>query len=329
MKKINEENLQDLNQLVHHSGLYPNKIVSREKLTTGNMNLTLRCIDTAGHTVIIKQGRDFVEKYPSIPAPLGRTSVEHEYYKKTESDSVLSAMSPDILNISHENQILILEDLGQGNDGISYYENPETLDSQVIEKTTTYLAHLHSIEFDKTGDILKNMEMKKLNALHMFDFPFTEEGRTSLIGQFPELDTLSASIITNKAVKDTAKKLKELYLQTNNTLVHGDFYPGCFFLVENKVYVIDPEFCFWGYPEFDLGVYIGHLHILGKGDSLCDNVINLYTKAKKHVDIDLVNQHAGIEILRRIYGVAQLPLSHVMATTENKKQLTEVALSLL
>ena len=327
MEKLNENSLDEINRLILKSELYSQEIVSVEKLTAGNMNLTLRAIDQEGRSLIIKQGREFVEKYPSVPAPIGRTSVEFEYYNTIKRNPFLVKMSPKIISMGHENQILLIEDLGNGIDGISYYNNPDSLQGADLKQMINYLSDLHEIK--KENVLIENTEMKKLNALHMFDFPFTNEGRSSLESNFPELSKLSVSLINNKKRLNACTKLKDLYLSSGEILAHGDFYPGSFFLIKDNIYVIDPEFCFWGYPEFDLGIFLGHLLIIGKEKALFDEALKSYLKNNSNIDLSLINQHAGIEILRRLYGVAQLPLQGQFASLEYKEQLTETALSLL
>ncbi len=329
MKKIDENNLELINELIQISNLLNNEIVSVSKLVSGNMNLTLRCVTNDGRSLIVKQGRDFVEKYPSIAAPLGRTSVEYYYYENISCNEYLNKMSPKVLSVCHKNQILILEDLGQGIDGIKYYEDPESLTEQNLLKVIQYLVHLHSLKKNHQSSILENKKMKELNSFHMFDLPFTSDGHDLLVENFPELRELGRSLMSNRIVKKVSTNLKERYLRSGECLIHGDFYLGSLFLADELVYVIDPEFCFWGYREFDIGILLAHLFMLKKTKSECALLIDYYLKYQDEVDINIVNQHAGIEILRRLYGVAQLPFSEKLSTLEHKKQLTDLAISLL
>ncbi|MEL7341715.1 MAG: aminoglycoside phosphotransferase, partial [Bacteroidota bacterium] len=56
------------------------KLLSARKPGEGNMNYTLR-IRSDFRTFILKQSRDYVEKYPSIPAPAHRAIVEGSFYE--------------------------------------------------------------------------------------------------------------------------------------------------------------------------------------------------------------------------------------------------------
>ena len=81
--------------------------------------------------------------------------------------------------------------------------------------------------------------------------------------------------------------------------------------------MIDPEFCFLGPPEFDLGVMVGHLHLAGQSGTLVDRVLARYDAERgtrpSDESRDLVARFAGAEIMRRLIGVAQLPLAADLA----------------
>ena len=81
-------------------------------------------------------------------------------------------------------------------------------------------------------------------------------------------------------------------------MVHGDFFPGSWIHTQNGVRVIDPEFCFFGPPEFDWGVMNAHMHLS-----------NLPPVPTADLDQKLVDGFCGVEIMRRLIGVAQVPLS--------------------
>ena len=56
------------------------KVQNVEKPGEGNMNFTLRVI-TNSRTFILKQSRDYVEKYPQVAAPGQRVLREAEFYQ--------------------------------------------------------------------------------------------------------------------------------------------------------------------------------------------------------------------------------------------------------
>ena len=83
------------------------------------------------------------------------------------------------------------------------------------------------------------------------------------------------------------------------------------------MWIIDPEFCFFGPAEFDVGVLVAHL--LLAGNSL-EYALGIFTRYDGPEDFSesLALGFAGVEIMRRLLGVAQLPLR---ADLRDKKML--------
>ena len=100
-------------------------------------------------------------------------------------------------------------------------------------------------------------------------------------------------------------------------------------MVADRVYVIDPEFCFWGYKEFDLGILIAHDIMLSRSENTYFSAFDDYLRFHEDVDIELVRKQAAMEILRRLFGVAQLPFQGELSTLDRKKKLVKTALSYL
>ncbi|MEM7375673.1 MAG: phosphotransferase, partial [Bacteroidota bacterium] len=101
--------------------------------------------------------------------------------------------------------------------------------------------------------------------------------------------------------------LGKLYLSEGPVLIHGDFYPGSWLRTENGLKVIDAEFSFRGYAEFDLGVFAAHMALASQGEEVTSELLERYA-AGANFDERLMRGFAGTEILRRLLGVAQLPL---------------------
>ncbi|MCE2776841.1 MAG: hypothetical protein LW824_04245 [Algoriphagus sp.] len=73
------------------------------------------------------------------------------------------------------------------------------------------------------------------------------------------------------------------------------------------------------HPEFDLGVFLAHLDLSAQAEDLSAQVQKDYNLP---VDWSLVQQYRGVEILRRLIGIAQLPVS---LSLDAKKTLLERA----
>jgi 5-methylthioribose kinase len=95
------------------------------------------------------------------------------------------------------------------------------------------------------------------------------------------------------------------YLADGSSLVHGDYFPGSWVRTGHGIAVIDPEFCFLGCAEIDRGMMLAHLMLSGAAPAGLDKVERATDGG---ADRQLTRQFAGVEIMRRLIGVAQLPL---------------------
>ena len=276
-------------------------VLAIDRAGEGNMNVVLRA-KTADRTFILKQSRPYVEKYQQIPAPLERVAVEHRFYQEIHG-SADQKNFPKVLAYDPQDYLLMMEDLGICEDMSYCYKGRVISESQVMELVQiAKLVHATPVK----GDFPKNLELRKLNHSHIFELPFMEDNGFSLDEVKQGLQALSEPYKKDKYLKGKMQELGERYLGAGKVLVHGDYYPGSWMSYDDQVYVIDPEFCFVGFAEFDLGVMAAHLIMATKELGHIDAVIENYGA---QLEYKLTKQIAGTEILRRLIGLAQLPLS--------------------
>ncbi|MFT4856361.1 MAG: 5-methylthioribose kinase [Algoriphagus sp.] len=297
---------------IWNSGEKPNK---SEIAGESNMNLVLR-IATNHRLVILKQSKPYVRKFPQIPAPIDRIMVEKKFYSLMESDPVLSSFSPKVYHYDPENYILLIEDLGKVVDFMEIYSKGFSLSESIIAQLAVYLNALHSL---KVSSFPENLEMKRLNHIHIFNFPFEEENGFDLDTIQPGLQALSLTYKRDNKLKKVTQNLGEKYLATGKTLIHGDFYPTSWLQVGKEIRIIDPEFGFMGDPEFDLGVLFAHFKLSRQADSLKSDFLKKYKNSYSEAKI---NKYEAIEIMRRLIGIAQLPLQ---LNLSEKEELLESA----
>ncbi len=317
MIQINEHiSLEAIQHYLDSIGLLRQKeqVTHNEKAGEGNMNVVLR-ITTNQRSIILKQSRPFVQKYQDIPAPVNRISVEHQFYFAIQNRNIDSSI-PSILFFDTQNHLLVLEDLGNCKDMSFLYSN-EKIENQVLEKLLTILSEIHKTPAPK--DFPDNMEMRKLNHQHIFALPFMADNGFSLDNIQPGLQELSIPYKQDEELKKQISIIGEKYLSQGTTLLHGDYYPGSWMTDEQQIYVIDPEFGFVGFAEFDLGVMAAHLIMATQTEDYLSRIISIYPE---EIDTHVTQQVAGIEIMRRLIGIAQLPLKNSL---EDKKRLLEMA----
>lgn len=285
----------------------------------GNMNLTLR-VTTPARSIIVKQGRPWVEKYPQIPAPAQRTVVEGRFYAAVQQTPALAQRMPRLLGRDARSSILILQDFPDARDHTDLYSGVP-LDASDAASLVSYLSCLHQLSVPPAErPLLHNPEMRALNHEHMFRFPLDPQNGLQLDTITDGLGAAAGELAADPRYVQRVRTLGAHYLEWDTgPLNHGDFFPGSWLRTADGIKVIDPEFCFFGPREFDLGVMVAHLYLAAQSRDLISDVLSRYERFK-YLDRSLVYTVAGVEIMRRLIGVAQLPLRADLAT--KRKLLT-------
>lgn len=292
---------------------------------SGNMNFTIRVI-TAKRSFIIKQSREFVEKYPQVRAPEERALREAEFYQLVSNEDALSRKMPKLIDVDKSNHVLNLEDLGNGVDYTFLYQKGNSIDEGELEQIMTFIVKLHNSVNTNTTDVkLPNREMRKLNHEHIFIYPYLEDNGLDLDDILPGLQAVAKPFKQDETLKRRVRILGERYLKDGNYLLHGDYFPGSWLKTEEGIKIIDPEFCFFGEVEFEIGVTLAHLKMADQPDVIIEKALKFY-KDQSALEDSLCMQFMAIEILRRILGLAQLPLS---LDLQKRKDLLEEAREIL
>ena len=301
--------------LQQHGLLAPEEaILSAEKAGEGNMNYTLR-IQSNLRSFILKQARPYVEKYPSIAAPVERAAMEAAFFKAAAQWKGVEELLPRLLFFAPDDHLQMIEDLGAGADFTTFYQRKEAIPQKDLIELLSFLKALHQQSRETPPkEKFQNRAMRELNHFHIFDFPFQAGNGLNLDGIQEGLQALAErTIFQQSALREKTMVLGLRYLADGDTLLHGDFFPGSWLRTERGVFVIDPEFCFQGDPEFDLGVCLAHLCFCGMEWAAATGILQ---EQYGEFDVDLCQDFAAVEILRRIYGVGQLPLSMSIAEKE-------------
>lgn len=277
------------------------RILSLKKPGEGNMNVVIR-LTTDRRSLILKQSRPYVQKYQQIPAPLDRIDVEYRFYDAIKND-VIAPHIPEILGYESQDYLLTMEDLGQVEDMTQLYSS-RIMDGKILDKLIELAAAIHNSK--PVIAYPPNSALRQLNHQHIFVLPFLQDNGFQLDDIQPGLQHLSQQYKTDESLKKVVETIGEKYLSAGDTLIHGDYYPGSWMTVNNSVFIIDPEFSFMGFAEFDLGVMIAHIVMATMDTGFLETIPNRYPL---QVSPNLVKQIVGIEIMRRLIGLAQLPLN--------------------
>jgi len=283
------------------------EILQVTKAGEGNMNCVVR-VTTDRRSFIVKQSRPWVEKYPQFEAPWDRACREIEFYELVRSFPAVARYLPDLIRGDPKSRVLVLEDLGTGGDYTGVYQGLR-LGTVEMDCCAEFLTSLHALFVkDASRPALPNREMRALNHRHIFVLPLTRDNGLDLESIQAGLTAPAEALRGDDAYRAEVMRLgSEVYLAEGPCLLHGDFFPGSFVRTAAGPRVIDPEFCFFGAPEYDVGILLGHLFLSGQPAELRQRFRDAY-RAENVFDDLLMLQLAGVEIMRRILGYAQLPM---------------------
>ena len=296
-------------------------IIGTEKPGEGNMNFVVR-VTTDRRSLILKQSRPWVEKYPQIAAPIERVAAEAAYYQLISQVADLRSLSPALLGYDAQNFVIVFEDLGAGSDYAFIYQSGQAIVADEARELLHYLSVLHRTAPNAHGEPFpSNLPLRRLNHEHIFNFPFQPNNGFDLDAIQPGLAALAHPLQVDDVLKAKITALGDLYLGSGTGLVHGDFYPGSWLRTASGIKVIDPEFAHVGHAEFDVGVMTAHLLMAGETPTSIKATLNPYQKQDGFDDAHCTG-FCGVEILRRLLGVAQLPLDLDLA---EKRALIDLA----
>ena len=286
------------------------KVLGISKAGEGNMNVVLR-IEIENRSFILKQSRPWVVKYPQIAAPQDRILSEVTFYEAVKEIAVVAEKMPTLLAFDRPNRIAQFEDLGPAADFTSIYNVPDRI-LETLPALCEWLSALHAGHYsDSLRTTLSNRDMRELNHEHIFHLPLSPDNFLELDSITPGLQAVGSRLQENQGFVEVVAQLGERYLKSStgekDVLLHGDFYPGSWLNTPTGPRIIDPEFCFFGDAEFDVGVFMAHLFLAGCTDETAYSILDHYKKPTSFDDTRAF-QYAGTEIMRRLIGVAQLPL---------------------
>jgi 5-methylthioribose kinase len=280
------------------------QVVSVTSAGQGNMNRTLR-VRTSERSLIVKQSFPWVAKYPQFAAPWDRIAGEHAFYERVRGVSGVGERMPRVVHFDEGGRWMALQDLGEGGDFTDLYRGRKVGEAE-LQEAADFLGRLHAIR--PAAEPARNLEMRALNHAHVFEIPFRADNGLDLEAISPGLGVAGARITSNREVGERVTELgRKVYLGDGPSLLHGDFFPGSVVRAEGGPRVIDPEFSFDGRAEIDEGIWLGHLVLAGQGVRSLEQWRRMYRGPQGH-EVELAVALAGVEIVRRLIGYAQLPL---------------------
>lgn len=290
----------------------PDESLALERPGASNMNCVWRA-RLPGRSLILKQARPWVEKYPTLAAPVERTEAEARFYRLAARDPALAARLPAVIDHDAMAHVLVLADLAPATSLEPGYAGTTRLTTPELDDLAATITRLHRLALPPAdAPDLRNHAMRTLNHAHLFDLPLRADGPFDafLESVTPGLAGLARDLRADADYVARVAALGHRYLNHDHPhLIHGDLFLGSLLRAPGgEIMLLDPEFSFGGEPEFDLGVFYAHLILSGHDDALVARwLARTVTVAGR--DATLTRHYAGVEIMRRLIGVAQLPLA--------------------
>ncbi len=305
----------ELEQLLRRIGVLEQgeTVASVGSAGEGNMNLVRRVV-TDRRSVIVKHALPYVAKYPTIAAPADRAAMERAWYEAVAASPAVSARMPALLGGDEAGRALVLEDFGEAADLTTVYLDG-TLDEGVVDALAAFLAGLHDATEGRSSGlgIVANRAMRVLNHAHIFDVPLQPDNGIALDSLERGLSEVVTGLRVDAAYREQVDATGRRYLadyrdDATAVLLHGDYFPGSWLATGDGVRVIDPEFGFFGPAAFDVAVATAHF-VLAGCPPLAERFIAAYERfSSTGLDQASVARFAAAEVMRRLVGVAQLPL---------------------
>ena len=281
----------------------------------GNINFVRRVQLGEARTLVVKQAREALERFPEYTVTTERIVFEHRYGEE------VAARAPDVAGVlprellfDEDARTLVMEDLGEGPRLDLRLANGDVpLDA--LRALGGYLGAVHAATRSSAGELaprFANDEMRALHGEHIFTLPFEPN-------DFPISDALRAQAdkdLRQPGVRERIRSLREHYYERADVLVHGDVQAGNVLLQGDRPRLLDAEIAHVGDAAFDLGSALAHLLVHGAAGALAsraeagaDALVGGYIGAGGlERDLGRARQFAGVEILRRSIGAARLPV---------------------
>ena len=328
---LTAENLPDY--LKNRGLARPDEAVRVEPAGDGNINWVRRAwLGDGGRSLIVKQARPALERFPEYQVTTERIVMEARYYETVRPFDAAS-LCPRVLDFDEAERVLLLEDLGDVprlDEALAATGAPERA-AVVGEALGSFLGAVHAATAPRAelAARFQNDDMRRLHGDHIFALPFREND----FGLSAPLRTRAEAVWQDDDAVALADAAYREYLAPEGALVHADVQGGNVLLTASRPRLLDAEISHVGDAAFDIGILLAHLMLsdVARGDAARSRPAMIRTW---HAYVDHAGRstappfaraarYAGIELVRRTIGAARAP-----AVTEDAAGLRVLELGL-
>ena len=247
--------------------LRPDEPLVCEEIGDGNLNLIfrIRSQDDRERSVIVKQALPYVrlvgESWPLSPT---RARIESD---ALEVQGRLSpTMTPQLFHYDPVMYLTVMEDLRDAiimRKGLIAGQRYPNFAAQIAEFLAQTLFKTSDLFLDsatKKAEVARfiNPELCKLTEDVIFTEPYLADAPNNRHN--PLLDAAQiAELRANQEVLREVRWMKWAFMTRAEALIHGDLHTGSIMVTDERAWVIDPEFAYYGPMGFDVGAVLGNL----------------------------------------------------------------------
>ncbi len=229
----------------------------------GNLNLVF-IVEGSKGAAVVKQALPYVRLVgDSWPLPLKRSFFE--YHALTRQSQRDPGMTPKIFSFDENQAIIVME-----------YLTPHVIlrrafiEGCEIPDLPDKLGHFLARTLFRGSDLCMDTKLRKADLALFADnvalcditesLVFSDPYYEAKLNRHtsPQLDGIVAQLRADRDLKVAAQRLKHIFANMPETLIHGDLHTGSVMVTDNDVRVIDPEFAFYGPMAFDVGILLAN-----------------------------------------------------------------------
>jgi 5-methylthioribose kinase len=290
----------------------PGEPISVEVAGDGNINWVrrVRIGGARPRSLVLKQARPALERFPQYSAPTERIVFEARY-SGIAAPHDADGVCPRVLAFDEAERVLALEDLT----GAERLDAALARAADVAEPCATLARFLARVHRATAGDAslaarFANGAMQRLHGDHIFVLPYREND----FGLSPRLAEAAREARADARLVALAASCYERFLTPRGALVHGDVQAGNVLLLPaGGVKLLDAEIAHAGDPAFDLGTLLAHLALpaIARGDAASTEPLlraawRSYAEAAGTAPLADALRYAGLELTRRTIGAARV-----------------------
>ena len=286
-----------------------------ERLTGGSANYVWRIVDQSGHSRVAKHAEPYVASNANIPFPVDRMDFEHKALtqvpKQLPSDDLIRV--PEVHSYDAEHHFLTIAD-GGPRTFKDAYTDPDIDIQRYGRRLGAWLAALH--ENTRNTDIGNNATAK---AIYRYAYTHAPAAAKKF-----DLDPALGKRID--------AEYGSLLGTDDESICHGDFWPGNVLVSDRGLTIVDWEMVRRGCGATDVGQFAAEAYLLDRfrgNRELLSAFLSGYRQAGKLDDIFVQRAaiHMGVHLaywpMRIPWGSSEETRECVVLGNEMMKQATE------